>query len=170
MLDPLERLVAIEAIKNVKARYWYAVDMKDWTALRAVFTDNAIFDLRAERAFSHGEPTDAMPPVEDSITAGDQAVIVGAAAIAASIQNIAESWTTVHHGHAPIVEVTEADFGTAIWPLFDFIDDGTNRLKGYGHYHEEYRKVNGDWLISRALLTRIRGDGQYPSAGGSQLD
>jgi hypothetical protein len=170
MLDPLERLVAIEAIKNVKARYWYTVDTKDWTALRAVFTDDAIFDLRAERAFSQGEPTDDLPPVEESIAAGDQAVLIGAAAIAAAIQNFAEEWTTVHHGHAPIVEVTEADFGTAIWPLFDYIDDGTNSLKGYGHYHEEYRKVNDDWLISRALLTRIRGDGAYPSAERLQQD
>ncbi len=27
-------------------------------------------------------------------------------------------------------------------------------LHGYGHYHEEYRKVGDDWLISRRRLTR----------------
>jgi hypothetical protein len=163
-IDPLDRLVAIEAIKNVKARYWFHMDMKDWDGLRSVFTDDAIFDMRAERAFSLGESAADLPPVEDSIAAGDEAVTVGAEAIATFIRTVVESWKTVHHGHAPIIEVTEPDFGTAIWPLFDYIDDGRNALKGYGHYHEEYRRIDGRWLISRVLLTRIRADGDYPSA------
>jgi hypothetical protein len=163
-MDPLERLVAIEAIKNVKARYWYAMDMKDWAALEGVFTEDAIFDMRAEREFSEGRPADGLPSPEDAIAAGDQAVIVGAAAIADFIRTVVEDWKTVHHGHAPIIEVDGPDHGTGIWPLFDYIDDGERALKGYGHYHEEYRREGHRWLISRVLLTRIRADGQYPSA------
>ena len=29
-------------------------------------------------------------------------------------------------------------------------------FRGYGYYHEEYRKVDGTWRISSLLLTRHR--------------
>lgn len=31
-------------------------------------------------------------------------------------------------------------------------------LRGYGHYHETYRKVDGRWLIAESTLTRLRED------------
>jgi len=37
-LGPLERLVAIEEIKTLKARYFRFVDTKQWDDLRACFT------------------------------------------------------------------------------------------------------------------------------------
>ena len=160
-MDQLERLVAIEAIKNVKARYWYCMDVKDWAGLRDVFTDDAVFDMRGERAFARGASPDGLPPARE---AGDPMVIVGAEVIASFIRTAVESWTTVHHGHAPIIDVADSDCGTAIWPLFDYIDDGRRAMQGYGHYHEEYRKVDGRWLISSVFLTRIRADGDHPSA------
>lgn len=163
-MDQLERLVAIEAIKNVKARYWYCMDMKDWAGLRDVFTDEVVFDMRAERAFARGTSQDGFPPALEAAEAGDPMVIVGAEAVASFIRTAVESWTTVHHGHAPIIDVTESDRGTAIWPLFDYIDDGQRAMKGYGHYHDEYRKVDGRWLISFVFVTRVRTDGHHPNA------
>lgn len=162
-MDAVEKLLAAEAIRNAKATYWYAMDMKDWDRLATVFTDDAIFDMREEFAFGAGEKLDPLPPIEESIAAGDPAVTVGARNIAAFIRNVVERWLTVHHGHAPIIDVESADRATAIWPLFDYIDDGQRALKGYGHYHEEYRPAgDGRWLISRVRLTRIRADGDYP--------
>lgn len=163
-MDQLERLVAIEAIKNVKARYWYCMDAKDWAGLRDVFTDDAVFDMRGERAFALGASQDGFAPARGAAEAGDPMVIVGAEAIASFIRTAVESWTTVHHGHAPVVDVVESDRGTAIWPLFDYIDDGRRALRGYGHYHDEYRKVGGRWLISALFVTRIRADGEHPNA------
>ncbi len=32
------------------------------------------------------------------------------------------------------------------------------RLEGYGHYHETYEKVEGDWLIASSTLTRLHMD------------
>lgn len=29
-------------------------------------------------------------------------------------------------------------------------------LRGYGHYHEEYRKIDGRWPISRVRLDRLK--------------
>jgi hypothetical protein len=29
-------------------------------------------------------------------------------------------------------------------------------MRGYGHYHEQYRKIGGAWRIARLHLTRLR--------------
>src|ERR1700753_3075090 len=153
-MDPLERLIAIEAIRNVKARYFYNMDMKDWEALEAVVTQDAIWDARYERAFAQGEDFKVLPPVEEAIAADDQAVAVGAGACADFMRLNVETWKTFHLGGAAIIEVEDPDYGTAIWPIFDYLDNG-KPWKGYGHYHEEYRREGGRWLISLVRLTRI---------------
>ena len=38
-----------------------------------------------------------------------------------------------------------------MWP------NGT-RLEGYGHYHETYAKVDGEWRIASSTLTRLHMD------------
>jgi len=162
-MDAVARLTAAESIRQTKATYWYAMDMKDWERLATVFAGDAIFDMREEFAFGAGETIATLPPIEESIAAGDPAVTVGARPIAAFIRNVVESWRTVHHGHEPVIDIDSPDEGRAIWPLFDYIDDGSRALKGYGHYHEKYRRQpDGRWLISHVRLTRIRADGEYP--------
>jgi len=104
--------------------------------------------------------------VEEALAAGDPAVNVGSDKLVGIVSTALRNWKTVHHGHAPIIDIDSPDEGRAIWPLFDYIDDGTRALKGYGHYHEKYRRQpDGRWLISHLRLTRIRGDGDYPRLG-----
>jgi hypothetical protein len=31
-------------------------------------------------------------------------------------------------------------------------------LRGYGHYHETYEKIDGQWRIKSSKLTRLRED------------
>ncbi|MFL6084784.1 MAG: nuclear transport factor 2 family protein, partial [Mycobacterium sp.] len=31
-------------------------------------------------------------------------------------------------------------------------------LRGYGHYHETYEKIDGQWRITSSKLTRLRED------------
>ena len=38
------------------------------------------------------------------------------------------------------------------------VDGRERRLHGWGHYHERYRRVDGQWLISYRRLERIRVD------------
>ena len=50
-----------------------------------------------------------------------------------------------------------------IWPMEDRLWSTNDRgeeeyLHGFGHYHEEYRRVEGRWLISYRRLTRLRED------------
>ena len=38
----------------------------------------------------------------------------------------------------------------------DIVDMPDLRLRGWGHYHERYRKENGRWCICAIRLTRLR--------------
>jgi hypothetical protein len=141
-VDPVQQLLAIEAIKQVKARYFRFVDLEDYEGLRGLFVDDdAAFEVE-------GQP----------ISGADD--LVG---------RIREHHTnaevrTVHHGHMPEIEITSETTARGIWSMFDYVDriwkdDGRREaFQGYGHYTEEYRKVDGTWKIASMKLTRIRVD------------
>ena len=69
---------------------------------------------------------------------------------------------------APLLELTGPDpatgdpTATGIWAMEDrlwwSVDGRERRLHGWGHYHERYRKVDGQWLIAYRRLERIRVD------------
>ncbi len=143
----LERLVAIEDIKQLKARYFRCMDTKDWTGLAAVFAPDA------EADFS-GEAHDGSNP--------DAARIRGGAAIAAFMRQSVESIVTVHHGHMPEIEMTSAASARGIWAMEDVLrwpaGGPISTLHGFGHYHETYERIDGRWYIRSLRLSRLRVD------------
>ena len=40
----------------------------------------------------------------------------------------------------------------------DWIDGSTLKVRGYGHYHGEFTKVDGAWRIEKFVQTRLRTD------------
>ena len=166
-MDAVERLFAIEEVKKVKATYWYAIDTKNWELLATVFGKDSIVDFRAERDPKPGQKIDKPVPVEQALAAGDLAVAKGRENIVAFIREAATPLRTVHHGHAPIIDVTGPDEAMGVWPMFDYIDNGRTAMKGYGHYHETYRKEDGSWVIHTLVLTRLRLDGEHPATFAS---
>jgi hypothetical protein len=168
-MDDLQRLVAIDEIKRLKATYLHAMDTKDWPRLQSVFTEDAVFDIRGE--FDHqgnrvfNVRMDEMEPARTAAAHGDPSVVMGGAAIVGFIRSVAEKWVTVHHGHAPIIDIVGPDEATAIWPLFDNLYDGNNIFSGYGNYHDKYQRVDGKWLISHLEIRRLRVEGDAPVAG-----
>lgn len=74
--------------------------------------------------------------------------------------------TSIHHGHTPEIEIISLTTAAGIWPMQDWIwwpagetsPAGDKRLVGWGHYHETYAKIGGDWLISSVTLKRIKID------------
>jgi len=163
-MNDIEVLLAIESVRKVKAQYWYAMDRKDWKLLASVFTADAIVDFRGERDLRPGQGIDQLPPVEQALAAGDEAAHQGREAIVRWYIQVLEHWVTVHHGHAPIIDVLSPTSAKAIWPLFDYIDDGKNAMKGYGHYYERYRKEeDGRWRICYLALTRLHKEGTHPA-------
>ena len=136
---------AIEAIKQLKARYFRLMDTKQWDAYRQVFTDDMAFYFESQDA-----PT---------ATSGDDFVAYVRSRLATAL--------SVHHGHMPEIELTSPDSARGVWAMFDWVDDPDQHraFQGFGHYHEEYRRgEDGRWRISRLRLSRLRVDAVAPSA------
>lgn len=128
----------IEAIKQLKARYFRSMDTKDWAAMRQVFTDDVIIDTTQDAG-------------GDAIHGGDVFMTF--------LQGVIGDVITVHHGHMPEITVTSPTTATGIWAMEDKLrwPDGTE-MHGYGHYLETYEKADGVWRIKTLTLTRLRVD------------
>lgn len=150
-LGDLARLVAIEDIKNLKSRYFRAVDFKDWPAIIGIFTEDARVDFSGECQYHvghHGVTADAINPAEW--------VVIGGTATAGVIAGAVGKIVAVHQGHDPQIHVHSAERATGRWTLYDRLEYGDEIMHGYGHYEEEYRCVDGQWRISSLILTRLR--------------
>jgi uncharacterized protein (TIGR02246 family) len=133
----------IEAIKQLKARYFRTMDTKDWSGMRQVFTDDVIMDT----------------------SAAGGGVVAGADEFLTFLQPVLQDAITVHHGHMPEIEICSPSAATGIWALQDTIvwPDGS-RMQGYGHYHETYEQVAGEWKIKSSTLTRLLVDFTAPES------
>ena len=141
-LNPTQVLRDIEEIKNLKARYLRYVDIKDWTAWDTVFTPDAQIEMGG------------------AIRTRDEFVSLTSAWLEGSV--------TAHTGHMPEIKVTGPDTATGVWAMDDLVifpnPEGPDvGFHGYGHYHEEYWKLDGEWRIHNLRLTRLHLD---PMPGG----
>ena len=142
----LDRLLAMEEISQLKARYFRYLDTKDWTGIASLFTDDA------EAVYN---------VVDDSGLGTLNEPVTGPEAIAAFIRNGVETLVTVHHGHMAEIELTSPSTATAIWAMEDILqrpEDEVDVVHGFGHYHETYQKVGDEWRIKTLRLTRLRVD------------
>ena len=139
-----EQLLAIEEIKQLKARYFRCMDTKDWAGFEAVFAPDAMVDYTPPGGSS-----------ADWSASGREEIVE-------FVRRIVEPAITVHHGHMPEVEVTSPTTAQAIFAMEDLIwwPEGSRRrtLHGWGHYHESYVKIAGKWLIKTLRLTRLHID------------
>lgn len=166
-MDDLQRLVAIESIKNTKAKYWLGVDTKDWELLGNTFCEDATFDIRGERDLKPGELYSKLPPFEQALAEGDELVNKGRANIIRFISSVMQHWVSVHQGWGFIIDFISDERAKVIIPQIDYIDDGQHTMKGHGHYHEIFRKdLDGVWRIEQFVLTRMRMDGDHPASFG----
>lgn len=139
-LSTSEALLEVEAIKQLKARYFRLMDTKQWLPFSQVFADDIVVDVS-----------------EDKHAPGD--TITGRANVLDFIRKAIGKAITVHHGHMPEIELLSATEARGVWAMFDYVEFKPSRgIRGYGHYHEEYRKEAGKWHISRLKLTRLRVD------------
>jgi uncharacterized protein (TIGR02246 family) len=130
--DRLAQLEDRVAIAELKARYFRGVDTHDWELFRSVFTDDATF---TGRGFT---------------TAGGDAIVE-------RVRSYLDGGFSSHHGHMPELTFTGPDSARGIWSMEDYVGRPTGEIfRGYGHYHETYRRAPGGWLISSSELTRLR--------------
>ena len=125
----------LEAIKQLKARYFRTMDTKHWAAMRQLLCDDFVMDA----------------------TASGGSVVVGADESIRFLRSSIGDVVTVHHGHMPEIELTSATTADGIWAMEDMLrwPDG-RELHGYGHYTETYEKADNQWRIKSLKLTRLR--------------
>jgi hypothetical protein len=139
-VSDLQQLLDIEAIKQLKARYFRLMDTKQWDAWGDVFTADARMEV----------------PEADLELDGRQAVVE-------KVSSVLAGTVTTHHGHMPEIEITGPDTARGTWAMFDYVEwtgkDGTRAgLRGFGHYLEEYVREDGEWRIAKTRLERLRVD------------
>jgi SnoaL-like domain len=137
--DTATTLLAIECVKQLKARYCRYLDAKDWAAWRAIFTDDF---------------------VSDTSEAGGKLIVGADDFVAFTRKSIGRpAQATAHQVHAPEIEVTSETTAQGVWALQDVVRFGPGlTLVGYGHYHETYENIAGQWFIKSSRLTRLRED------------
>jgi len=138
----VEHLADIEAIKQLKARYFRLMDTKNWAEFGDVFTRDAV------------------------LGGGDQE-IAGRPAIVEFISTVSGGVRSAHQGFLPEIEILGAGQASGIWAMSDYFEvRGTEPpvgFQGYGHYADRYALEEGTWRISASRLTRIK---IIPLAGG----
>lgn len=142
-------LSELEALRQLKARYCRFCDTKDWQGFFDLFTEDAVFDVRAGASVE--------PQAGEFADMGYQ---VGREAIAEGVRVMASSiGETVHHCHTPELLLTSRDTATGIWALEDqlhYLAGPIKMVHGFGHYHETYVREQNVWRIKTLRLTRLR--------------
>ena len=161
-MTPAEQILALEEIKQVKARYFRCMDTKDWAGYEAVFAPEALID--SSEAFTPCDFTGAIlktngQPSQDPDPAWrhtDPKKFVDT--LSKELQNV----STVHHGHMPEIQLTSDTTAKGTWAMEDKLrwPEGSpiREMHGYGHYVETYEKGPDGWRIKTLKLTRVRVD------------
>jgi hypothetical protein len=166
-MTEIERLVAIEEIKQLKARYFRTLDSKDWDGYQAVYAPDAVLDCRHAmyaRNPQTGEAVRNGRVIPESEAVVESRLTHGAAAIRAEVEESVRGITTVHHGHMAEIEILSPTTARGIWAMEDLLRGPPGwyltALHGYGHYHETYERIDGRWHIKSLKLTRLRLDAE----------
>lgn len=137
MAQELAHLRAIEDIRQLKYRYFRAMDMADMALLRTVLTPDFHFDLRGSQWQLCGTDRDDF--------------------IAQMTLNFNSAMATQHHGHHPEITIGEdGKSASGIWYLQDIVHD-TNRnslLFGTNFYDDHYILTPSGWRIASSQWSR----------------
>jgi hypothetical protein len=146
MMNDLARLVAIEDIKQLKARYYRLLDTHDWEGFRSLWTPDAIMDVN----------------FPDRILTSEDGIYRGPEAITAFAMKAVGAATSIDHALMPEIDILTATTARAIWAQEDRVywPEGypNKSLHGFGYEHETYETIDGKWRIKSSKLERVRTD------------
>ena len=130
----VQALEDIEAIKRLKARWWFACDTRDLAGMRAWYDED---DFLIDVGFI-GEFTDmnAFIEVFESLACHPTHV-------------------DMHHGTAPEIEMTGPDTATGRWRMrFQLLETANRQVQLMsGYYEDVYARVNGEWKMRVSKYT-----------------
>ena len=150
-MDNLEKLLAFEELRSLRARYFRGADTKDWVLMESVFAPDVVFDIR-------GVTTDPRTGV-NVVPSVSEGIITGSKAVIQAIKEGITGVTTVHHGHMPELEITGETTAKGIWAMEDVLkwpdESPIESMHGFGHYFETYEKIDGHWKIKTMTIKRL---------------
>jgi SnoaL-like protein len=142
-MDIIQRLAAFEELRTLKARYFYFLDTKQWSAWLDLFGPNATLKWDSAASANEAERQTS-------------AVFTGRKQIQDVVIAALDPAETIHHGHTPLLEILTPSTARGIWAMEDIVTTADGALHGYGHYHETYEKLDGHWRFASVHLTRLR--------------
>jgi hypothetical protein len=152
-MNDLETLRATEDIRRVEARYALYADQKRWRDLAGLFTEDGVFR-----------------PLDE---AGNELLrMKGREDIASTLESRnSGDVQPIHQMFTHEIDIESPTAAKAVWAMADLIFRGDSSIpvpsssdervpfrtmRGWGHYHVVYRKIDGEWLIASRTLTRTR--------------
>ena len=129
--ERLARLEAIEAIKQLKSRYFHACDNKQPDEVRECFAPGSI-DLRYGR-IGNFDNREKMLAVFTELACQPHIV-------------------EMHHGQNPRIEVHDSDNASGVWGLYYYMIDTRRQLVTQlaGFYDDAYTRQDDQWRIVRS--------------------
>jgi hypothetical protein len=118
-MELVEKLLAIEEIKQLKARYFRSVDTKDRAGLSRIFSEDAVFDMGGGSKVNPG-------PGETRVVTG------GAAIVDILLTSLDKRMVSVHQGFCHEIEILSPDEARGIIGMEDrvvMMEDGKSRLR-----------------------------------------
>jgi hypothetical protein len=137
----IEQMNDLEAIRQLKARYFRLMDTKQWETWADCFTAAVSASYEGVPRANSGLPLDV--------------ALTGRAELVKGVSSLLTGAKSIHQGFMPELELTSATTARGIWAMFDYVMLPTCHFKGWGHYHEEYVKEGAAWRIKRIHLTRL---------------
>jgi hypothetical protein len=138
----IARLEAVEAIRELKHRYFNACDLKEVAVIRDCFAEGAIaIDYGPIGSF---QDRDSFVALYESLACNERVI-------------------DLHHGANPEIELVAEDEAKARWALYYFnldAETGATRQLG-GVYQDRYRRIAGQWKI---VATEFRAHSLVESA------
>jgi bile-acid 7alpha-dehydratase len=118
----------IEAIKKIKAKYWYCLERRLWDELPDVFATDVI-DYAGDNIIGCQGKKDVVKHLVDLLDKGG---------------------VNLHRGHSPMIDITSDTTAIGKWDLYlymEFDPQAKKGQEGWGSYEDEYVKEDGKWKI-----------------------
>jgi hypothetical protein len=144
------KLEQLEKLKNLKARYWHACDLKDVEAVRDCYAPGRI-DVDFDGTGQH-ENRDAFFELFEKFSLRDYIV-------------------EHHHGGPAQLEIVDETTATGVWSLqYRLMNTKEKTLFVVGgYYSDEYDLVEGEWLIRKSSFRAVSTIGYGWAKGGWKL-
>lgn len=156
-MDDLQRLTAIDAIRQAKAEYLRGNDTGDLALVRGMLAEDCVLDFRK----CWTDPTtgeDLLPEIN--------VVIHGSAAFSPegfAALGVTSEHSSAHHAYSFEVAFTGDATAQVTWAMTDrlFMPAGGkySQLTGYGYYHDTFERTDGAWKLKTMRVSRLRVEG-----------